>query len=277
MTKVIATDLDGTLFYPKRKRRMIPSKSLKLISDFTDKGGEIVLVTGRSYAYTKLVEEKIGKKIDVIAMNGTFIRVGDKVLNEQFLDSKATVDMLDKLNDKIRYIGTSLFTKDYPLILAGNGKLPKFFEIMYKMLYRLQGIYAEKFTFSNKIFDQEIHGTRAYKLMLYFGLGKIGFNKAAAATKFIKENYGDSFEASWTSGFIEITPKNCMKANGLRMYLNEKGYKDEEIVVIGDAANDVPMFKEFHQRSFCMSHAKPEIRKHAKYILKRFHDVETYL
>ena len=47
MGKVIATDLDGTLFYPKRRVRMIKSKSLKFLRRHIDNGGRLVLVSGR--------------------------------------------------------------------------------------------------------------------------------------------------------------------------------------------------------------------------------------
>ena len=38
MNKVLATDLDGTLFYPKGRKRCIPKKNVKFLQDFIDDG-----------------------------------------------------------------------------------------------------------------------------------------------------------------------------------------------------------------------------------------------
>ena len=49
--KILATDLDGTLFYPKDKKEMICKENLTFIRDFIDQGNKLVIVTGRSLAY----------------------------------------------------------------------------------------------------------------------------------------------------------------------------------------------------------------------------------
>ena len=49
MIKLLATDLDGTLFYPKRKFTLMTRKNAKFLKDFYNAGGKVMLVTGRNY------------------------------------------------------------------------------------------------------------------------------------------------------------------------------------------------------------------------------------
>ena len=59
--KVLATDLDGTLFYPKDKKNIICLENLKFIRDFIDEGNKVILISGRSFDFLKIVayfEEK---------------------------------------------------------------------------------------------------------------------------------------------------------------------------------------------------------------------------
>lgn len=53
MSKLIATDLDGTLFYPKKRIKMISKKSLNFLRQHIDNGGKLVLVSGRNSEYLK--------------------------------------------------------------------------------------------------------------------------------------------------------------------------------------------------------------------------------
>ena len=46
--KLIATDLDGTLFYPKKRIKMISKKNLRFLRDRIDKENHIVIVSGRN-------------------------------------------------------------------------------------------------------------------------------------------------------------------------------------------------------------------------------------
>lgn len=58
MPKILATDLDGTLFYPKRRITMISKRNLKFIRDFVDNGNKLLIVSGRNVKFAKKVEKK---------------------------------------------------------------------------------------------------------------------------------------------------------------------------------------------------------------------------
>lgn len=274
MTKLIATDLDGTFFYPKRKIAMVPRKSLKFARQFIKDGGKLLLVTGRSQFFTIHVEEKVGSSLDVIGMNGAYILIDGQVYEEHFLD-ESVVSLVKDMQERYHIKGMMLLSKRYPLLIDGPdmSALRKYF---YRFYYWSQGVYAEDYLMSHSLFENELHGKSVYKLMFYFGLTKKAINRASEANKYIRTNY-DSLEASWTGGFIEITPKGTGKANGIKKYLALKGIKEDEIIVVGDSGNDISMFNAFYDRSFCMSHAPKKVKKYAKYKIRRFHNLRAYL
>lgn len=275
MPKVLATDLDGTLFYPKRPICLIPRKSLKLVRAFIAEDNHFVLVTGRSPFYTTIVEEKVGHKLDVIGMNGAYIIINGEVVEETFLDFDIR-SVLDDIDTKFGAFGMMLMSKRYPLLIS-LPKISKRLELFYRFYYWSQGVYSERYYFSNELYAEEIRGKTVYKLMVYFGMTKRNVKKASDATKYLRENYGDVLEASWTGGFVEITPKGCSKANGIEKYLKIRNIDKEQLFVVGDSGNDISMFKEFHENSFCMSHSPNNVKKHAKTIIRRFHNLSKYI
>ena len=75
--KVIATDLDGTLFYPKKRFRMINSGNKIFLRKFIDQGGKVVLVSGRNVNYLEKTKRRLKRPVDFAGCNGAFIKVDD--------------------------------------------------------------------------------------------------------------------------------------------------------------------------------------------------------
>lgn len=273
--KLLATDLDGTLFYPKRPRKLITRKNKRLIRDFIDNGNKVALVTGRSPDYTKHVKEVLDRDIDVIGMNGAYTIVDGEICDEHFLDFPIKA-MIDDLNAKFEITGMMLISQNYPLLISVP-PIGWFHKILYNVYYFFQGRYAEDYHFSNEEFAKEIESKHVYKLMMFFGISRRGVKRAEAANKYLREYYPDQFEASWSGGFIEITPVNISKANGIKKYAAAKNIAEENIYVVGDSGNDISMFRAFHENSFCMKHAHKNVQKYAKTIIRRFHHLEKHI
>ena len=73
MEKILATDLDGTLFYPKDTKEMIAKPNLFFLQSFIDQGGKVILISGRSHVYCQKTVEKIGRPCATISYNGACI------------------------------------------------------------------------------------------------------------------------------------------------------------------------------------------------------------
>ena len=63
MPKLLACDLDGTLFFPKGKKRCISKKNVKFLQDFIDEGNKVVLVTSRSTQFTDKLKDEIQRDL----------------------------------------------------------------------------------------------------------------------------------------------------------------------------------------------------------------------
>ena len=81
--KLIATDLDGTLFYPKKRSHMVTKENRAFIHRFVGDGGRILLVTGRNAYFGEKVGSKIGHPFDYIACNGSLVVSGGKRIFEK--------------------------------------------------------------------------------------------------------------------------------------------------------------------------------------------------
>ena len=126
-------------------------------------------------------------------------------------------------------------------------------------------------------FDEIINTGHAYKLMIMFGVSKKSKQRSLEANKELFKVFGNEIEASWSNEFIEISPYGCSKSNGLKLLENYLKINHNDVFVIGDSGNDISMFKEYQDNSFCMYHAPLSVSKYAKHTIKRFEKVKDYL
>ena len=152
-----------------------------------------------------------------------------------------------------------------------------FYFIGYHFWNFFQGVYKNKFNIDKSKFVEEIEHGKVYKVMIMFGLGEKNKMKAKDANKELRDKFGDMAEFSWSGEMIEITPRGCSKANGLKFYEEYFNIKHSDIYVVGDSGNDISMFNEYQENSFCMSHAPLSVSKYAGHTLKRFSDLESYV
>lgn len=274
MNKVIATDLDGTLFYPKDHKEMICSANLFFLQSFIDKGGKVILVTGRSSDYGLKVIERIGRECSIIAYNGASIYDDKKMILEKTIPNDYAIRLVDECLNRFNIPGVFLMTdKGLFIHLKAKSQLIRF---GYKIYYSSLRVYAEKIDYEEESYENEIKNGRIFKIMLYFGLGKKNRNKAANSNKLVRELYKE-VEASWSTNVIEITAKGTSKARALENFCKNNNIDKNNVFVVGDSGNDISMFKAFHENSFCMSHATDSVKKYAKYSLDKFEDLTRYI
>lgn len=276
MSKLIATDLDGTLFYPKHRVKLLSKKTKTFLRNHYDNGGKIAVVSGRnSFIHHKIVKA-IKRPVDFIGCNGSFVIADDKKIIEKSFSNINIKDILKDLEDEFSPGTVILMSKDENIVSKSTNQ-SFWFMMMYYVWYFLEGIYRDPYKISDHIFNHELENGSVYKIMLFFGLSKKNRRKACEANKKIREKYGNVVEASWSHTTIELTPYNCNKANGIELYANYFGIKNEDIYVVGDSGNDISMFNKFHENSYCIAKAPLSVSKYAKHVIKKFHDLEKYI
>jgi Cof subfamily protein (haloacid dehalogenase superfamily) len=274
MKSLLATDLDGTLFYPQRKLTMIPKRNITFLRRYIDGGGKVVLVTSRNREYADKVIAKVKRPLDIIGGNGTFIIADGKMLQDQSLENHLAEALFDFVEKNFSIRAWMLQSREKGLCLY-VGDISFFKKKMYQLYYAWQGVYKEKYSFGNALFMDQLKNAQLYKLMLYFGIRKDAPEIAKKTNIYIREHY-PSVESSWIRQFIEITPHGCNKGEGLKKYCQTMGYDSRDVHVVGDSGNDIAMFKSF-ENSYCMDHAAPSVKKYAKHMIRRIPDLERYL
>jgi Cof subfamily protein (haloacid dehalogenase superfamily) len=274
MIKAIATDLDGTLFYPKEKKKMICEANLFLLQQFADKGGKICLVSGRSIEYGKKVINKINRDCTVIGFNGSVIYSGGKIVFEEKIKNEEAKEIINNCYETFKNIGVMIMT-DKGIFVHVNGfkHIGKF---IFKIYKNHQKIYAEDMHYGEDAYKEEIDSGHIYKIMLAFGFSNKAKKKACAVNKILRSAY-ENLESSWSEQVVEVTPKGCNKASGVVDYIKYAGLKEDEIAVVGDSGNDISMFKKFYSNSFCMARAAKVVKKYAKYEIDTFKDLGRYI
>ena len=200
MIKLIATDLDGTLFYPKRKFKLLTKKNRKFMIDYINQGNEVVLVSGRNYFISNRVKKRIKNDIDMIACNGSVIYRGDELIFDSPMDHKKVYDFYLE-NCKNKEILTWIFMTDKDNMIVVHNSLSSFLRVFYRIVLFFQFGYTGKCKFGKKRFKQMIENenARIYKVMAIYGLGKKATEKARIASKNFGEDLKDSFEVMWST------------------------------------------------------------------------------
>jgi Cof subfamily protein (haloacid dehalogenase superfamily) len=275
MIKVFATDLDGTLFFPKRRARLIPSRNKNFIRKFVEQGGKVVLVSSRGDAFLDRTVKRLGVPIDYIGTDGTLVKVDGKVIREDVFDVEQCKKLIHDLRRDYDPGMILMSTRDHPNILTRTNvsKMTNFFHFMWQMV---QGVYREPFIRSDNFFYQELNNGNVRKLMILIGITKANQRRAKEITEVLQQRYPE-FEFMWLNQFIEITPKGCSKASGVAFYLDYLGLNHDNVVVVGDSGNDIPMFQAFPKHSFAMEHAPLEVQKHASGVVSRVYELEKAL
>ncbi len=272
--KLIAIDLDGTLFYPKKPRGMVSKQNIAFIRDAVDHGHKVVFVTSRNHQFVNKVIDLMKRPIDVVSRNGTTIFHQGKFIQELLMDANHTQAVVDYVLNKYPRMMLSIDTNEESNLIFSTGET-WWLNRIYNLYYFLQGNYRESYRIDNQAFLQAIQKGKAQRLLVYFGLSKKSKVKAHQESELLAKRFSD-LEVSWIQGLIEVASKDVNKAEALKKIVALEGIKDDDVIVVGDSGNDIPLFKTYTE-SYCMRHAHPRVKKFARYQLERVYQLRKVL
>lgn len=272
--KVIATDLDGTLFYPKKRFRMINSGNKIFLRKFIDQGGKVVLVSGRNVNYLEKTRRRLKRPVDFAGCNGAFIKVDDTFIKKSYMNNQRLLKVLSDMNERFKIAGVFIMSAEHNFIVPKQefGLFNRFGYIMYQLW---QGIYKEKTIRNDKVLHEALKKEKIYKIMLFFGPSKKKMKYCYEAMQEMIKLYPD-FAFAYNGPSIEMSNIDSTKALALKQYLDYLKINHHNVMVVGDSGNDISMFQTF-PNSFCMAQASNEVKKEAKHIIRRVNELEKYL
>lgn len=274
MNKIIVTDLDGTLFYPKDRINVICKKNLFFVQSFIDNGGKIVIASGRSLMFGKKVQKVIDREIDIIAYNGACIYSNNKIIDYNVINNENAKNIIDDIFNDYRVLCVNLMCDDGMYIKTRNDS--KFLGFAYKIYYRYQNQLAEKSFIKKEEYDYALNNKKIFKILAVFGATKKADKRAEEATNVLNNSYSN-IEVAWTHFSIEITAKNIIKGGAIEKYCELNNISKDNIYVVGDSGNDITMFKKFYEHSFVMKKAPKSVKRFAKYVINKFEDLSRYI
>ena len=277
MVKILAIDLDGTLFYPKGRKHFISKKNLEFLRKFIDAGNKVVLVTSRIVSFCEEIVKLIDRDVDYICLTGAIIKANGKFIRDEAIPNEDLKHILDAVKHRYKPIGYFLTCKDQPLIVQPHIHIGPFLKKFYLGVYKsILGIYREEILISGEEFDKQVETGRLYNVKSFYGLGRKARKTNSEINKAIREKY-PSIESSWMGIVLEFSPKGCSKGESLQYYVDYIKADKDQVYVIGDSGNDISMFIAFKDHSYCMSHAYPSVKKYAKYKVSRVYKLDQYL
>lgn len=250
MYKLVALDLDGTLLDEDKK---ISNENFKAIQMARKKGVKVVLATGRPLnGITRYLKELNLLTDDdyAVAFNGAVVQntKTGKVISKNLLglsDLKYLYDLSKKLSVNI-HIST--------LTSCITPKVNEYSELE----CRINNIPMEITDF-NRIDDS----TTIVKIMF--------IDKEPILSKVIeklpKEVYDKYTVVRSAPFFLEFINKKVNKGFGVELLAKNLGIKQEEVICMGDAGNDIHMV-EYAGLGVAMGNAFPELKEIANYVTK---------
>lgn len=242
MTKLLATDLDGTLL----KNNIMSLENKNSLHNLKTSKNLLVISTGRPYNGVKDLIQKNNIDVDYnILLNGALIidSKGCILLNKTipYFIAKEIVELLEK--EKVDISIETGFTT-YTLNNTSDD-LP----------------YEDKVQISSL---SQIETEELSLISLYFKDNNE--ERIESICSYINNTYYDICTAFRNVNYIDIVPTGCSKGNAVKFVCSHENLSVDNIYTIGDSFNDLSMF-EITKNSFTFYHCNEILKKNTNYLV----------
>lgn len=247
MYKLLAIDMDGTLL---NSQELISEKTISAINRCTEKDIKVIITTGRPIQGVMKYYDLLNVDSLVITYNGAKIYdvLQETTLFSQGLaaeDSQAIIDLaIAEKHSFILWSGNKLYTNII------NDKV-----LEYYRLSRVNPIVLEDFSeVINQGVTKVIWIDSPEKVKEHLPLAKKRFGERVSVTISRPE-------------FLEFFTKGISKASAIDFIASKYQIKQEEVIAVGDALNDIEMIK-YAGLGVAMGNANDEVKSIADYVCK---------
>lgn len=252
--KALASDFDNTLYFYDGVRNNV----IEAIKEFQKEGNLFGVCTGRDIDGIVIPSEKFDIKYDFYICNsGACIVDGD--LN-YILHKTVSINIVKEVyklvgnkmhlsiiyNHTMYHINNSFKAKlhfIYNCIMNKNNK------------YRIKNI--------ESIDNLDTDEIEAFSLHLPRGHIK----EAREIVNIINNKFGDKISVFQNNEHIDMCAIGCSKGEGIEVIKDYFNIKDDDMFVIGDSFNDLPMF-DHCSNSFTFNYSDKEVKDRAKYVVE---------
>ncbi len=275
MIKLLASDLDGTLFYPKDHLHAVPKNNREFLRFLSERKIDILYVSGRNPKVLPYLEKITHKSYPLLGCNGAYLYQGGRIDERRPMDSDKLIDLVEKLRPRKDIYAYFFFDVTTRLHLIFEN-LSAFSRISLLLSNQLNGAYRESVIHGYHKAMDWVRNNPIDKLMIVFGLGNEGRKRALQSFTEVSKLAGDSFSVVVSGTSLEIMKKGVDKGSGLLRYCQERGIQKDEVLVCGDSGNDIAMLSLF-PFSFAMSHATKMVKEKASFVIDSVCDLKDWL
>lgn len=257
---VVFSDIDGTISNSEHK---ISDSDLKAIKECTLNGLPIILSTGRRYAHSKTLYDKLGAKSGYfITEQGAVITdANGKIIKKYAIsskDSEQIVEAYKKYKESKPDIPTTM-------LVFKNGDI-----------FTEKGSQTEDSWGPVKIIDSFDTLFEDNEMPTKFIFYQFKDEDNDNLTAFLRKNLSTNLQISQTANkHCEITSPEATKGNAVKAILELMGVEPCNAAVIGDAENDIPMIKFIKENgglSIAMGNGFDSVKDLAEYKTKSIND-----
>ena len=141
MAKLLAIDLDGTLFYPKRIRHCICKKNIIFLRKWIDAGNRLVLVTSRSTQFTAKLKDEIKRPVDFLNCCSSQIIANDELIFDKWMPRKELKEILARIEETYEPIAFLMTSENHPCIIKYSRKVSRIYTVFYRLWHWFQFYY----------------------------------------------------------------------------------------------------------------------------------------
>lgn len=249
MIRLVATDIDGTIFIPEKEFTPAVKACIKKMSA---KGIKVVLVTGRMNAAASRIARDLELDTPVVSYQGGLVVANGKTLYERYLTEEQTERILSWASKEKIHIN----------------------------LYNDDILYSESDCYEVQRYCNNLHTERTIKP--FSDIKKDKINKLLAIDysnperiskyeKELQEIFPDLYIVKSTPYFLEFSNPEASKKCAVEFLQNYWGFKKEEILTIGDQNNDIALLQAGGVK-VAMGNATDELKEIADYITESVYD-----
>lgn len=262
MIKLIASDLDGTMF---EKGNVIPETNLKAINDINNSNINFTICTGKTYSLFKNICQDIGTGYGIFGNGNQIInlKTGEEIYRKLLKNEDVLfcINTAKKLNLHVHlYTNKEVITEKLLYMDLRNFELTKNdknIDLEFKIVTDIQE-YIEKE--NPEILKLVISAEKDLaSLKNEFAKNKnLQVNLIRKVDKYRDEIIGKEYE------YLDIMPAGINKEQALEVLENYLKIDKSEVLAIGDNLNDLEMIKD-SGAGIAVANAYDEVKEVANY------------
>lgn len=247
--KLICSDVDGTLLNSEHK---IPSRNSEAIRQAVQRGVSFALTSGRIKGALTCLQEELGIGGPLICLNGAYIVDGDDIVFEQTISTEVARAIVPVARQE----GLQVF------LYKGDHWYADVADDWSDYEHRVSTVLGIIEPFDQLLMRWEAKDEGFHKMLCMSN----DRQAVVRCERLLKERFSDTLTIYLSSPhYIEILAKGIDKGVAVKKLASYLGVGVEQVMVVGDFYNDIPML-ETAGMSVVMANAPLPIQEYADLI-----------